>query len=63
MVNLSDREFEIMELLAEGITNADIQKRTGLTIGQIENTLYDLYNLFETTNRTQTVLKYLGYIK
>lgn len=62
MILLSEREFEVMELLCEGLTNAGVSKRSGLTLYQIEMSLVGIYRKLDVDNRTMAVLRYIGYI-
>jgi DNA-binding NarL/FixJ family response regulator len=56
MESLSPREFEIMQLLAEGIDNRTIADRLFLSEKTVRNQLTRIYEKLGVTNRTQAVL-------
>jgi DNA-binding NarL/FixJ family response regulator len=55
-VSLSPREMEILELLALGLSNADIAQRLFLSEGTVRNYMSDLFTKLEVSDRTQAVV-------
>jgi DNA-binding NarL/FixJ family response regulator len=62
---LTDREVEILQLLSEGLTNALIGGRLGLSEQTIKNALSSLYAKLRVSNRTEAVVltTRLGIVK
>src|SRR5262245_38227438 len=58
MEELSVREREILELLAEGNSNKKIASRLGLTEGTVRWHLWHVYNKLHVRSRTEAVLKF-----
>src|SRR6185369_3417713 len=55
---LSARETEILELLAEGHSNKQIASRLSLTEGTVRWHLWHVYNKLHVRSRTEAVLKF-----
>jgi DNA-binding NarL/FixJ family response regulator len=55
---LSPREREILELLADGFPNKEIADRLGLTDGTVRWHLRHVYNKLHVRSRTEAALKY-----
>ncbi len=55
-ISLSPRETEILELLALGLSNADIAHRLFLSEGTVRNYMSDLFTKLEVSDRTQAVV-------
>src|SRR6476661_6525063 len=55
---LSTRETEILELLAEGHSNKQIASRLSLTEGTVRWHLWHVYNKLHVRSRTEAVLKF-----
>jgi len=55
---LSTRETEILELLAEGHSNKQIANRLSLTEGTVRWHLWHVYNKLHVRSRTEAVLKF-----
>jgi DNA-binding NarL/FixJ family response regulator len=55
---LSTREMEILELLAEGHSNKQIASRLSLTEGTVRWHLWHVYNKLHVRSRTEAVLKF-----
>jgi len=53
--SLSDRESEILNLIAQGFTNADIANSLFLTEGTIRNYTSDIFRKLGVSDRTDTV--------
>ncbi len=60
-IDLSDRELEVLELLAQGLTNADIAKRLFLSEGTIRNYTSAIFTKLNVSDRTQAVIIALRY--
>jgi len=54
--NLSEREQEILNLLAQGLSNADISQRLYLSEGTVRNYTSTLFAKLGVTDRTQAVI-------
>ena len=53
---LSDRESEILALITQGLSNADVAARTFLTPNTVKSYIRTLYRKIEVASRTQAVL-------
>ena len=58
---LSDREQELLKLLACGLSNADIAQQLYLTEGTVRNYTSDLFKKLGVSDRTQAVVTALRY--
>jgi len=54
--SLSDREFEVLNLIAQGFTNADIAQRLYLTEGTVRNYTSDIFKKLGVSDRTQAAI-------
>ncbi|MCA9899539.1 MAG: response regulator transcription factor [Anaerolineales bacterium] len=54
---LSDRELEILQLIAEGLSNPEIAARLFLAEGTVKNYVSNILQKTNTRDRTQAVLK------
>jgi LuxR family maltose regulon positive regulatory protein len=54
---LTERELEILQLIAQGYSNAEIAHRLVLTIGTVKLHAHHIYGKLAVTNRTQAVAK------
>ena len=54
--SLSDREAEILNLIAQGFTNADIANKLFLTEGTIRNYTSDIFRKLGVSDRTQAAI-------
>ncbi|MFZ1769704.1 MAG: response regulator transcription factor [Caldilinea sp.] len=59
--DLSPREREILELIAEGMSNAEIAERLFLSKGTIQNYVSTLFAKLDVTDRTQAAVLALRY--
>ncbi len=57
---LTEREEEILKLLAEGLSNSQIGARLHLSENTIKFHLRNIYSKLRVTNRTEAALKYRG---
>lgn len=55
-ISLSDREIEILKLLAMGLSNADIAKRLYLSEGTVRNYTSGIFTKLNVSDRTQAVV-------
>ncbi len=53
----TDRELEILRLLAEGMTNREIGQALYIAVGTVKWYLHHLYEKLEVSNRTQAVAR------
>lgn len=57
---ITDREREILELLAEGLLYKEISLRIGLTEGAIKQHIHRMYEKLHVQNRTEAVNRFFG---
>ena len=53
---LSDREIEVLQLMAEGLTNAEIGMQVHLSEGTIRNYISTILGKLQAKDRTQAVV-------
>jgi DNA-binding NarL/FixJ family response regulator len=53
---LSEREREVLRLLAEGLTNSEIAERLHLTKGTVQNYISSILEKLDVTDRTQAAV-------
>lgn len=56
-IALSERETEILCLLAEGLENADIAARLNLSLGTVKNYVSRIYDKLEARDRTHAIIQ------
>ncbi|NRQ55971.1 LuxR C-terminal-related transcriptional regulator [Brevibacillus sp. HD1.4A] len=54
---LTEREAEVLSLIGEGLSNAEIAGRLHLTIGTVKVYVHQIYAKLQVRNRTQAVVK------
>jgi len=54
---LSDREIEVLQLIAEGLTNSEIAFRLYLTLNTVETHTRNIYAKLGVHTRTQAVAR------
>jgi DNA-binding NarL/FixJ family response regulator len=54
---LTDREREILERMAQGLDNPEIAKKLSITLKTVRNHVSNIYNKMQVTDRVQAVLK------
>lgn len=59
-VPLTDREFEVLDLLAQGLLYKEIGGRLGITVGTIKQHIHRIYEKMHVQNRTEAVNRYFG---
>lgn len=57
---LSDREQEVLSLLAEGLLYKEIGDRLHITVGTIKQHIHRIYGKLHVQNRTEAVNRYFG---
>lgn len=57
-MTVTDREWEIIQLLAEGMSNEEIAKNAYLSLSRVKNTITELNKKLGTQNRTEIVVMY-----
>ena len=60
-VQLSDRETDVMQLMARGLTNADIARELYLSEGTVRNYTSAIFTKLGVNDRTQAVIAALRY--
>ncbi len=56
-LGISDREYEVLELLAEGMSNKEIASRLFVSPNTVKTHLARLYEKLEVSRRTQAIGK------
>ncbi|HMQ76199.1 MAG TPA: response regulator transcription factor [Flavobacteriales bacterium] len=59
-VRLTEREQQILSLLAEGLLYKEIGERLGITVGTIKQHIHRMYEKLHVQNRTEAVNRYFG---
>jgi DNA-binding NarL/FixJ family response regulator len=54
---LTEREHEILALIAQGIGNGEIAKRLSISLKTVRNHVSNIYNKMQVTDRVQAVLR------
>ena len=54
---LSERELEVLALLASGRTNAEIAKDLFVALGTVKSHVYNIYRKLEAANRAEAVAR------
>jgi len=57
-IDLSDREYEILLLVAEGLNNKEIAEKLYLSEGTVRNYISNILNKLELRDRTQLAIYY-----
>lgn len=56
-LNLSNREYEVLQLLAKGYSNADIARNLFLSLSTVKTHVSNLFIKMDVKSRTQTIDK------
>lgn len=56
-LNLTEREYEVLQLLAKGCNNAEIAERLFLSISTVKTRVSNLFVKMDAKNRTHAVTK------
>lgn len=61
---LSEREMEVLRLIAEGLTNREIAQRLYISVSTVKRHTANIYGKLDVHNRTQAVAqaRYLGVL-
>jgi DNA-binding NarL/FixJ family response regulator len=54
---LTEREREILQLLARGSTNHDIAKRLALSVKTVNNYVSNIFSKLQVTDRAQAIIR------
>ena len=54
---LTEREHEILALIAQGISNHEIAQRLNISLKTVRNHVSNIYNKMQVTDRVQAVLR------
>ena len=54
--DLSQREIEILKLIADGLSNTDIADRLHLSKGTVQNYVSNIFVKLDVTDRTQAAI-------
>ena len=57
MLKVTEREFQILNLVAEGKTNSEIGKVLFISVHTVKASLEKLYEIFVVHNRVQLAIK------
>ena len=57
-IDLSDREYEILLLVAEGLNNKEIAEKLYLSEGTVRNYISNILDKLELRDRTQLAIYY-----
>jgi DNA-binding NarL/FixJ family response regulator len=57
---LSEREQEVLQLLAEGLLYKEIARRIGITEAAIKQHIHRMYGKLQVQNRTEAVNRFFG---
>jgi DNA-binding NarL/FixJ family response regulator len=60
MTELTERQKQIMELVAKGLTNRQVAAALEIAPQTVKNTLSEIFERLEATNRVSATLKFLG---
>ena len=60
---LTDRQKEIMGLVARGMTNQQIASQLNLSVQTVKNTVTAVYGRMGVDNRVSATLKFLGVVQ
>ncbi len=61
-MNLTDREYEILLLVAEGLNNKEIAEKLYLSEGTVRNYISNMLDKLELRDRTQLAIYYYKFI-
>lgn len=59
--SLSVRETEVLAHIAEGLLYKEVAEQLGISLDTVKKHLKSIYAKLQVQNRTQAVLKYMGY--
>jgi NarL family two-component system response regulator LiaR len=57
---LTKREYELLELLSQGLLYKEIGSQLGITTGTVKQHIHKIYNKLQVNNRTEAINRYLN---
>jgi DNA-binding NarL/FixJ family response regulator len=57
---LTEREFQLLDLLAQGLLYKEIGQQMGITTGTVKQHIHKIYHKLQVNNRTEAINRYLG---
>ncbi len=57
---LTDREYELLTELAEGLLYKEIAEKLGITIGTVKQHIHKIYHKLQVNNRTEAINRFLN---
>jgi DNA-binding NarL/FixJ family response regulator len=60
IAELTPRERDVLEAMADGLTNQQIASSLGIGVGTVRVYIHTIFQKLQVTNRTQAVLLLLG---
>lgn len=57
---LTKREFELLELLSQGLLYKEIAAELGITTGTVKQHIHKIYDKLQVNNRTEAINRYLN---
>jgi DNA-binding NarL/FixJ family response regulator len=57
--NLTDRELEVLQLIVDGCSNADIAEALYITVGTVKTHVRNILNKLSADDRTQAAVRAL----
>lgn len=57
---LTPREFELLELLSQGLLYKEIGSELGITTGTVKQHIHKIYDKLQVNNRTEAINRYLN---
>ena len=54
---LSERELEVLALIASGLSNSDIAQKLYITVGTVKRHINNIYGKLDVASRTQAIVK------
>jgi DNA-binding NarL/FixJ family response regulator len=61
MQKLTDREYEILRLLADGLQFKAITSELGISIGTVKTHILRIYKKLHVNSRSEAIVKFLGF--
>lgn len=57
---LTEREFQLLDLLSQGLLYKEIGQQMGITTGTVKQHIHKIYHKLQVNNRTEAINRYLG---
>jgi DNA-binding NarL/FixJ family response regulator len=58
MSNLTPREKEVIDLLAQGLFYKEVALKMGISVGNVKQKAHAIYQKLGASNRTEALIKY-----